>query len=257
MTLILGSSNSKGGSAVLHRVVRARTNLPIREVITGTKTVATQRYASRRYNASFGIEGYTAMLLAEHDEVMTDIADSAPEFLRFEGVVGGKFAVTCPDRCRVLANGRVQVIECKHNWAAFSRPAARKQWLLTNAACNALGWDYIRMVPAAIGTHGLRHNIRQVQKHRFVAVSPAQEAAALSCTAGGRTTLGSLCRALEEAVGHCPGDNYPVARAVAYALMVRRVIAIDLYSDLSDNTRVERARTIPDGLPSFRSVLIT
>ena len=195
------------------------------------------------------------MLLAEHDEVVTEIYDRAPEFCRFEGIVDGSLAATIPDRFRVLSNGRVQVIECKHNWNAFFKPTALKQSLLTQASCDELGWEYLRIVPQAIGTEQFRRNVHHVQLFRHVAVSPAQKDAAIACTTNGPTTLGTLCAAVEAAVGRHPGDAYVIGRVVAYALMVQRIISINLHGDLGYDARVDRVPAAPLGLPSFRSKL--
>lgn len=241
------------GQAKVTRIVRTPTNLPNREVITGTKTVVTQGYSSKRYRGSYGVEGYTAMLLAKHDEVVSNVVDSAPEFMRIEGLVDGKPAACIPDRCRVLASGRVEIIEAKHYWKAFSRDQALKQSALIQAVCDERGWDYVRIVPAKIGSEQFRRNIHCVQLCRHVSVTHSQLFAAIEITRHGPIPLGWLCLSLEKAIGRHGNDALPIGRAVAYALMVRRVISIDLAGELNDATLVTRAPTFSTGLPTFRS----
>jgi len=216
----------------------------IRTIGVGSGSTSVVRTPSYRYREQHTLEGRTEMLLEKHDEVVGDTIDSKPQPFGIQGQVWGGRHLAFPDRARLLRDGTRQLIECKDSWAAFYRPKAFIQKVLTQAAAQALGWDYVPMVPASLGSREFQANVDRIYACRGVHVPDRLAILATQLLSNGSMALGELTGRL-----HSSEVN---GFAIACAMMVRRIIEIELEKPLGHSSAVRIMPTTPRGLPSIR-----
>ena len=225
-------------------IVRPAGPGPIRQIITGRKTVVTASYASKKNRCAHPAEAETEIVATRHDEVMPHIVLSKPQPFRIEAVVDGKLVRSIPDRIRLLDDGSRSIVEFKRDWRGFERENARLQSLLAQAAADALGLGYEKVTLACLGSPTVRANIDRVQMYRFVHCSVRQEVVASTLLAErDLVPLGELA----EAIDNEPRNGF----ARVCALMVRRIAAIDLTRPLSRDSLVRAVPPLPTFLPSI------
>lgn len=202
------------------------------------------RTPSYRFRAAHVLNAGTEVLLDKNDEVRVDVVYSRPQSLCIEGYMNGEKFRTYVDRTRLLIDGTRQIAECKASMSDFYRPRAIRQRLLGQAAAEALGWEWLPVVPETLGTRIERANVDRIYGARGVRVQDHLVAHTVQLLASGGMTLGKLAVAL----GDHEGNGY----SMAFAMMVRRIIEIDLTKPIGHASPVRLAPAIPRGLPSIR-----
>lgn len=216
--------------------------LSINSVGSGATSVV--KTSSFRYRAGHLLTGATEVLLDKHDEVVPDVMASIPLAFAIEGRIDGDSHRTIIDRARLWRDGTRQICECKPDWAAFYRPRAVVQRLLGEAAAAALGWDYLPVVPQTLGSRVFRNNVDRIYGARSVHVPDHVAVHASQLLAHGPMKLGDFTGRIQSHEGN--------AFSMTCAMMVRRIVEIDLDVPLGHSSLVRAMPPRPAGLPSIR-----
>lgn len=227
------------------RIVRPTGPGPIRQIITGTKTVVTTNYPSKKNKGAHPTEAATEGAGTKHDEVMTHVVRSKPQPFRIEALVDGVLHRSIPDRIRLLSDGARAIVEFKRDWKDFEKEEAQIQSMLAHAAADQLGLRYERVTLACLGDDARRANVHRVQLYRFVPVSLRQELTVANMLAErGPLALGELADAVD--------DDHRNGFARVCALMVRRVAAIRLdHGKVCRDSRVDPVPPLPTVMPNI------
>lgn len=221
----------------------------LRTLMSGTSWTPNTAYLSaRNWGCTVSTEAATALIAAHVDEVVTSTVRSWSEPLRVELRTSQGLWSTIVDRVRQKDDGRFQLAELKANWAGFDTARARVQTRLGTLAANALGAEYVREVPASLGSPMLRANAAFVQAYRFVPTSHrARYVAADLLERLGTVSLGRLADAL--------APNAANGLALVCALMVQRLVSIDLETKVGRDSEVRSVPPLPDYMPGLYDAL--
>ncbi|UYY58001.1 hypothetical protein [Sphingomonas sp. S2-65] len=223
-------------------IVRAPDGDQLRTQITGRKSIRTIGYPSKKMSRNRYAEGATEILRLPEEEVRVDIVKAIAQPLRVEALVGGAWWSHLPDFSNLMADGSRVLIDAKRHWSDFRRPEARKQSFLGQLAADAIGYRYERIVLANAGGQQRRENIDEIQASRFVHVPKHLIARAAAAVSRGPISLGSLASMLHPING----------RSMAYALMVQRVVEIDLEARLTERSECRAVPPLRLAMPSLR-----
>ncbi|GAA0732155.1 hypothetical protein [Sphingomonas japonica] len=238
-------SHAYAGPVTNLRIIPPRNGhsfLSIGSVGSGATSVV--KASSYRYRAGHVLTGATEVLLDKNDEVVVDVMASIPQAFAVEGLIDGESHRTIIDRARLWRDGTRQICECKPDWAAFYRPRAVTQRLLGEAAAAALGWEYVPVVPETLGSRTFRNNVDRVYGARSVRVPDHVAVHASQLLADGPMKLGEFTARIHDHEGN--------AFSMTCAMMVRRIVEIDLEVPLGHSSLVRAAPPMPRGLPSIR-----
>lgn len=205
---------------------------PIRTVITGRRVIPTGVYSSRKAGRALPFESMNEQTLMKHSEVDTHVVDYRSQPFRFEFVIDGAKRIYIADCARLLDDGTVEVVEVKGDRTRLDDPDYAQKIEGVREICEKLGWRFRLVTRRQLHTPEiLLANVESVQFHRNVSFDQAAvySAAELVDSQGGEAELGTLADRLA---------NGPRGMAIAQALMVARVISIDLTTRLSPSSRV-------------------
>jgi len=226
------------------RIVRAPDGGQLRGCLTGRKSIKTVGYPSAKMRCVRYGEGETEDARLGAEEVDTKVVHGISQFCRVEALIGDSWRCALPDGAALYSDGRRAVIDCKRDWGGFKSFKNAAQAFLVELAAETLGWDYERYVLHNAGDAIRRENVDEVQASRFVPVPDRLVAIAAGALAVGPMTLGDLSLML-----HRDPAN---GRSMAYALMVKRVVAIDLTRRLSSKSECRAVPPLPGWMPSLR-----
>lgn len=208
---------------------------PIRSIITGRRRIVTGSYASRKARRAFPFEGMNERAFFMHSEVDTNVVDYRAQPFRFEFVLDGQKRVYIADCVRLLADGSIEVIEVKNDQRALRDLQYASKIERVWAICAALGWTFRVVLRQQLISPAVRYaNIVEVQSRRHTRFDASHEYVARHALdrAGGQLALGEFADALGERQR---------GMAIAQAMMVGRLLDIDLTDPLSPNTLVRTA----------------
>lgn len=227
---------------IVERVVWAHSGGQIRSVISGSRTVATLSYPSKRYHRSFYVEGSVEETLLHKAETLVDHLDYLPQPCRIEATVDGKPACAIPDYA-VVRSGSVPALgEAKGSWSDFDKGRAIVQQAITRKGADALGWSYEQSTSSNVGSADFLDSIRTIQGQRFLHLTRREERDAIRILDAVKSiSLGELAAGTTA----CPARGCNIV----YALMVRRIAEIDLSIPLGDASIVKRGPKIPTHIP--------
>ena len=224
-------------------IVRAPDGDQLRGQITGKKSVRTVSYPSKKMRRARYGEAATEIGRITEEEVRVDIVQAIAQPLRIEAkLYSGEFLSHVLDFSNLRANGERVLIDAKRSWSDFRKLLGMKQSFLGQLAADALGYRYEKIVLASAGNQVRRDNIDEVQAHRFVHVPDHLAARAAAMVARGPISLGNLGDVLHPVNG----------QRMVYALMVRRVVEIDLETRLSRRSECRAVPPLPLAMPSLR-----
>lgn len=215
------------GLAALAKIVATPDKDSIRTVITGRKHIVSGRYASRKARRALPYEGMNEPAFFMHSEVDTNVVDYRAQPFRFEFLADGVLRRYIPDCVRLLADGSVEVVEVKFDHRMLEHPKIAAQLSAARRVCEHLGWSFRVVTSADLRRPKTQYdNIVQIQQRRMVKFDASDTYVACDYiqAAGGEVELGGLAEAL--------GDKR-VGLAIAQAMMVSRLIKIDLRAPLS------------------------
>ena len=235
------------GQSIL-RIVRPAAGHSIRTGMSGTSVTTQAFYTSIRTGTSLPVEGETERIGVMIDEVVTDRIRCHPQPFRIELVTPAGTYISIPDRARLLADGRWQIVEAKSDWRGFEKKSAQQQGILGKLAADALGADYVREVRANLGSPIFIDNVELVQSYRFIKPTMTQEATVTRMLAAKPVlSLGEIASALHP----IPANGF----ATACSMMVRRNLSIDLDRKLSRDSLVRSIRPPPPFMPGLFDAL--
>lgn len=223
-------------------IVRAPDGDQLRTQISGRKSVRTVGYMSKKMRRLRGGEAGTEILRIAEEEVRVDVVEAIAQPCRIEAWVGGSCWTHLPDFSNLMSDGRRVLLDAKRSWSDFRKPLGVRQSFLGQLAADALGYEYDRIVLANAGSARRIANIDEIQASRFVHVPDQLIARAAAAVAAGPISLGNLSAILHPVNG----------RSMAYALMVRRIVEIDLEARLTDRSECRRVPPLPFAMPSLR-----
>ncbi len=222
----------------------------LRTLMSGTSWTRNAAYVSARNGGrTIPAEASTALVAAHVDEVLTTRVKGWAEAMRIELRTSTGHWSTLVDRVRQLDDGGWQLSELKAEWSGFATDRARVQARLGALAADALGAEYVREVPATLGSPMLRRNCSFIQTYRFVPFSlRAQYVAADMLERLGTVSLGRLADALT--------PNAANGMALVCSLMVQRLVAIDLETKVGRDSEVRPVPPLPNHMPGLYDALV-
>lgn len=205
---------------------------PIRSVITGRRVMVTGFYSSRKAGRALPYEGMNEQALLKRCEVETAVVDYRSQPFRFELVIEGAKRIYIADCVRLLGDGSVEVLEVKGRLKQLPPPDYVEKLSVVREVCDRLGWQFRILSHRHLYEPEVVYaNIDLIQSRRTVRFDQIQAYRALELIerAGGEAPLGQ--------VGDAAAAG-PQGLAMAQAMMVRRLISIDLTRPLSADSKV-------------------
>ncbi|WP_312163588.1 TnsA endonuclease N-terminal domain-containing protein [Phenylobacterium sp.] len=215
---------------------------PIRSVLTGRRIMVTGFYTSRKAGCAMPYEGMNELALLKHCEVDTSVIDYRSQPFRFEFVIDGVKRTYIADCTRLMDDGTIEVLEAKASSKYLRDPKYAEKLKAVESTCNKLGWRFRAVTRNHLfEPRPVFANVDLIQSRRFVRIDEADAYRTVEFIEGegGETTLGRL----SEVLGRGPGGF-----AIAQAMMVRRLITLDLRAPLSAMSLV----TLVNGRPAKR-----
>ncbi len=213
-------------------VVMTPDGSPIRSVITGRRPMVTGFYTSRKAGRALPYEGMNEQALLKRSEVETSVVNYRSQPFRFELVIEGTKRIYIADCVRLLSDGSIEVLEVKGRLKQLPPPEYVEKLSLVREICDRLGWQFRILGHRQLFEPEVVYaNIDLIQRRRTVPFDQIQAYRALEMIerAGGEVPLGQLADAVA---------SRPQGMAIAQAMMVRRLVSIDLTRPLNADSNV-------------------
>ena len=213
-------------------VVLTPDGAPIRSVLTGRRVIVTGFYSSGKAGRALPYESMNELALLKRSEVDTHVVDYRSQPFRFEFVIDGSKRIYIADCARLLEDGTLEVIEVKGSFRQLRDPDYAEKLDAVRNACIKLDWRFRVLTRQRLfEPRDVYANIDQIQSRRLVRFDQADAYRVVEFIdhQGGETTLSRLTEVLSQG---------PKGMAIAQAMMVRRLIDIDLTTPLSAESRV-------------------
>ena len=198
---------------------------PVRLRRNGRRSIANGLYFSVKSGRHLPYESHLELHALWRAEVDVEVVRSWVQPFTLTYADGDLLRRYTPDRKDERADGRVEIIEIKEEAANVTTSKMQA----VEAALAARGWSYRVVGRAEIEREPAFSAVRAVQRHRRTALD---ETDALRV----RAMLASAPSPLSEVAAQL--GSGPQALAKVCALMVRRVVAIDLAEGLAPGARV-------------------
>lgn len=150
-----------------------------------------------------------------------------PHTLKFP--MDGKLCRYTPDREDALVGGIVEIVEVKNDFDEKKDPQYTRKLDHARAIYESLGYRFRILTIANIEAEPAFTAVQTIQRYRGVAISPASLECVQDALCTGAVALGQL---IEELGGG------PLAQATFCAMVVHRVVAIDLSMGLNSDALV-------------------
>jgi hypothetical protein len=200
----------------------------LRTIITGRAKHQTSVIISAKAKKRLYVEGRAEKAYARLNEVTPSTVDQQTQPMRIECVVDGQRYVQIVDFIRELDTGEIEVIEVKRSERDIADPDYRRKLAVTGAIASGLGWIPRVVLHTEMFESRLHEmNVNRAYSARFTSVSDRQHQAIVRLRQAGQREI--EIAELQSLFG-CPA---PAALSVAFALMVRREIAIDLTAPIT------------------------
>lgn len=217
--------------AIAGRLVLAKDGRPIRSILTGRRVLVTGSYASRKAGRSQVFESMTERLFFMHCEVLTKVVDYRAQPFRFEFNFGGKWRTYIADCVRLLDNGLVEVVELKSDLRDLQDRDYCGKIECVRQLCNLLGWRFRIIRRSHLAKRPVRtRNIEAIQQDRLTAFDERDVYRVMDHLTDGPATVGDLA-------DHLGGRQ--TGSAILNAMMVARIVKIDLRGRLSPDSHVQ------------------
>jgi hypothetical protein len=214
------------------RIVITPDDRPIRTIITGRRRITTGMYSSTKSGRSHPFEGMNEQGFIMHNEVDTRVVDYRAQPFRFEFVIAGAKRIYIADCARLLADGRIEVVEVKNDRRALKDPHYALKLAYVRDICTQLGWDFRVVLKDEIFTPPVVFaNVVVVQSRRLVKYDASHAYLAFEHIdrMGGQAPLGRIAETLGER---------QLGMSIIPAMMVGRLVEIDLSTPLSGDSVV-------------------
>lgn len=205
---------------------------PIRTIVTGRRHITTGSYASIKAGRPFPFEGMNERAFLMRCEVDTEVVDYRAQPFRFEFVLDGKKRTYIVDCVRLLDGERLEVVEVKKDRRALKDPDYSLKLECVAEICRQLGWRFRVIFADELFLPKARFQaVEDIQSWRFTAYGEADSYRVIRrLHDGGEACLGSLADMFA---------SRQLGRAKIKAMMVRRLVTIDLAKPLSDTSPVQ------------------
>lgn len=215
------------------RLVMTEDGRPIRSIVTGRRRIVTGSYASRKAGRAQVFESMNEHAHFMHCEVDPRIVDYLAQPFRFEMVLSGRKRIYIADCVRLTANGAIEVVEVKGDLRSLRDPDYVVKLGRVRQLCELVGWSFVTLTRQQIIAPHVRHrNIELIQQQRMTRFDECHVYAVQNHLArrGGYAELDDLAGRL---------GTLAIGRAIISAMMVRRIVAIDLSAKLGPASVVE------------------
>lgn len=204
---------------------------PIRTIVTGRRVITTGVYASRKAGRPQPYESMNERAFFMHYEVDTEVLDYRAQPFRLEFVLEGRKRTYIIDCVRLMADGSIEVVEVKSDPRALHVADYADKLHAVREICAEVGWRF-RLVfkKALMEPTAFHRNVMDIQSWRMTEYTNADVfriVEALQST--GSAVLGEL-------VEHFA--SRPLGFAKLKAMMVGRIVTIDLTQQIGDATPV-------------------
>lgn len=203
---------------------------PMRPIATGRRHRPVGSYYSVKNGRALAWESRNELHAFYHAEVRTDVVGYLAQPHTWEMNVDGRKLKFTPDLELHLANGGTEIIEIKGVFDASADPDYSAKLDMVSLLCNRVGWAFRMVEREALEAQPRFKAIEEIQNYRRTAINTADILLMSSLFAAqDHVVLDDIKRAYPNAV---------VGMAKAYAMMVRRIIEIDLMHGLSGRSIV-------------------
>ena len=214
---------------------------PIRTIVTGRRVITTGVYASRKAGRPQPYESMNERAFFMHCEVDTEVLDYRAQPFRLEFALEGRKRTYIVDCVRLMADGGIEVVEVKSDPQALRDHDYAEKLDAVRTICEQVGWRF-RLVfkKALLEPAAFHRNVLDVQSWRMTEYTSADVfwiVEALRQTSG--TVLGDL-------VEHFGARALGLAKLKA--MMVGRIVKIDLTQQIGDTTQVALVAGATGGL---------
>ena len=213
---------------------------PVRTIINGRHRKPTGRYSSAKAARALPWESKHERSLFMLCEADTRVVSYLAQPHRLTIPVGrDESLVYYPDLRREMAVGPTEIIEVKKAYDPQRDPFYDRKIGLAQDVYTGLGWAFRVMDAAEIEAEPAWSTARAIQRYRHVALTTRDRLTAMEAVeaAGGVTTVAAAVEAL---------GGGSAAHARLCALVVRRVVAIDLGQRLGPGSTVTLVSSTPD-----------
>ena len=196
----------------------------------GRRTQVTGSYASRKAGRSQVFESMVERAFYMCSEVDPRVVDYRAQPFRFEFSLEGKWRVYIADCVRLMDDGRVEVVELKSGMRDLGDLDYQAKLAQVRRMCRLLGWRFSLVRRGHLEKSPvLQRNIELVQQDRLTAFADLHIYQVTEALSDGPMHFGDVVESLGEPI---------VGAAIVRAMMVARVLEIDLRGPLNDNSRV-------------------
>lgn len=218
------------------RIVVSDNGSPIRPIINGRHRKPTGRYTSLKAGGAMPWEDKREREFFWISEADTAVVSYLAQPHRLEIEVGeARPLIYFPDIRRDLADGSVEIREIKKHYDPSDDPDYHRKLDLAKSIYERLGWSFRIIEGAELAQGRVLTNAKRIQRDRDVVVDTRHRTIAENVVAGsgGRARMGDVREALSPSLA---------GEALLFALIVRRVVSVDLHSRLDDDAGVTLVR---------------
>lgn len=206
---------------------------PLRPIATGRRRRPVGCYYSYKCGRASPWESRTELLGLYHAEVRFDVVDYRAQPHTLEMFHEGKKFKYTPDLEQRLADGRVEIVEIKGEFDALADPDYTTKLEVARDVYAAAGQSFRVVERKELEAQPLFKAIEEIQNYRRTAI-----------TASDMFLISNLFKTKEDVtLGDMKGayGNPIVGMAKTYAMMVRRIVEIDIARGLDNRSAVRLA----------------
>lgn len=224
---------------VLAAIIERDDGGPMRPIATGRRRRPVGCYYSFKCGYASPWESRNELHGLYHAEVRFDVVKYRAQPHTLEMIYEGRKCKLTPDLELVLSNGRVEIIEIKGDFDALADPDYSAKLEMARQVYGSIGQTFRVVDRKQLEAQPRFKAIEEIQNYRRTAITTGDMFLVSNLFKSGEPlTLADLKGAYGNAI---------VGMAKAYAMMVRRVIEIDITRGLNDNSPVR--------LPSCREAV--
>lgn len=215
---------------VLAAIIERDDGGPMRPIATGRRRRPVGCYYSFKCGHASPWESRNELHGLYHAEVRFDVVTYRAQPHTLEMIHDGRKRKLTPDLELTLSDGRIEVIEIKGEFDALTDPDYSAKLEMAHYVYDSIGQTFRVVERKELEAQPRFKAIEEIQNYRRTAI-----------TAGDMFLISSLFKASDiVSLGDIKGayGNAIVGMAKAYAMMVRRVIEIDITRGLNDNSPV-------------------
>lgn len=201
---------------------------PVRPIATGRRRRPVGCYYSFKCGQAFPWESRTELLGIYHAEVRFDVVDYRVQPHTLEMFHEGRKLRYTPDLEHRLSDGRTEIVEIKGEFDALADPNYTAKLGIARDVYAAAGQSFRVVDRKELEAQPRFKAIEEIQNYRRTAITPTDMFVVSNIFKGkGGVTLGDMKGIY---------GNPIVGMAKTYAMMVRRIVEIDITGGLNDDS---------------------